>query len=112
MGVHIEAQDEEEMKQLRSRELQLESIEKLNEVIPVVNSLDSVNFEQIEMQTHAIKEIVDQNLEEQPNLEVITNSIDGLANEIKGLKKSLTQTKTALTKIQKSLNELNKKIEG
>lgn len=111
MPVHIEAQSEEEVRQVRSRELQLESVEKLNNMIPIVNTLDNVDLEKVERQTDQIKEIVNQNLEEQPNIEEITKQINALTKEVKNLKKSATQLKKTLSELKKILKEINEKIE-
>lgn len=111
MPVHIEAQSEEEVRQVRSRELQLESVEKLNNMIPIVNTLDNVDLEKVEKQTDQIKEIVNQNLEEQPNIEEITKQINALTKEVKNLKKSATQLKKTLSELKKILKEINEKIE-
>lgn len=111
MPVHIEAQSEEEVRQVRSRELQLESVEKLNNMIPIVNTLDNVDLEKVEKQTDEIKEIVNQNLEEQPNIEEITKQINALTKEVKNLKKSATQLKKTLSELKKILKEINEKIE-
>lgn len=112
MPVHIEAQSAEDVKQLRSRELQMESVEKLNNIIPVVNTLDNVDLERVESQTTEIKEIVSQNLEEQPDLAEIKKQLDSLTKEMKNLKKSITQLKKTLTELKNISTEINKKIEG
>ena len=112
MGVEIEGQSESEVKQIRSRELQLESVDKLNNMIPIVNTLDNIDLEKVESQTAEIKNIVSQNLEDQPNIEDIIEKINALNKEVKGLKKSTTQLKKTLTDLKKILNEINNKIEG
>ena len=112
MGVEIEGQSESEVKQIRSRELQLESVDKLNNMIPIVNTLDNIDLEKVESQTTEIKHIVSQNLEDQPNIEDIIEKINALNKEVKGLKKSTTQLKKTLTDLKKILNEINNKIEG
>lgn len=112
MPVHIEAQSAEDVKQLRSRELQMESVEKLNNIIPVVNTLDNVDLEKVESQTTEIKEIVSQNLEEQPDLTEIKKQLDSLTKEMKNFKKSITQLKKTLTELKNISTEINKKIEG
>lgn len=112
MGVEIEGQSESEVKQIRSRELQLESVDKLNNMIPIVNTLDNIDLEKVESQTTEIKNIVSQNLEDQPNIEDIMEKISVLSKEVKGLKKSTTQLKKTLTDLKKILNEINNKIEG
>lgn len=112
MGIEIEGQSESEVKQIRSRELQLESVDKLNNMIPIVSTLDNIDLEKVESQTTEIKNIVSQNLEDQPNIEDIMEKISVLSKEVKGLKKSTTQLKKTLTDLKKILNEINNKIEG
>ena len=58
MAVHFEAQEEEEVVQIRSRELQLESIEKMEKMVPVVENIDSINFDKIESNTNEIKNVI------------------------------------------------------
>jgi len=112
MGVHIEAQDDNEVKQIRSRELQLESVDKLNSMIPIVSTLDNIDLEKVEAQTNEIKNIVNQNLEEQPNIEEIVEQINALSKEIQSLKRSTSQLKKTLSELTSILNEINDKIEG
>lgn len=104
MGEHIEVQEHKEVMEIKSRELQQESVEKLNNIIPVIETIDNVNLNQIESNTNEIKNIVAQNLEEQPN-------IDEIADGINKLNKSMSSMKSQITKLSKTINELNKALE-
>lgn len=104
MGEHIEVQEHKEVMEIKSRELQQESVEKLNNIIPVIKTIDNVNLNQIESNTNEIKNIVAQNLEEQPNIDEI---VDG----INKLNKSMSSMKSQITKLSKTMNELNKALE-
>lgn len=104
MGKHIEVQEHREVMEIKSRELQRENTEKLNDIIPVVQAIDNVDLNQIESNTSEIKDIVAQNLEEQPNLEEVTEGIEKLS-------KSISSMKSQITKLSKTINELNKALE-
>lgn len=101
MGAHIEVQDEQEVIQLRSRELQLENTEKLENIIPIVETINNVDLSQIETSTSEIKEMVSTNLEDQPNIEI-------LLEEIKKTNKNISVMKGQITKLSKEIKELSK----
>lgn len=71
MGIHLEVQDEQEVIQLRSRELQLENTEKLENIMPIVETINEVDLNKIETSTSEIKNIVSSNLEDQPEFWII-----------------------------------------
>lgn len=99
MGIELETQTHEEVMQIRSRELQMDNTEKLNNIMPIVESIDEVNLPQIESDASDIKEIVVQNLEEQANLDDINDSIDKI-------NKSISTVKGQVTKLSKKIDEL------
>ena len=68
MGVHIEAMTDEEVKQVKVRELQQENMAKLDQMIPVVENLENVNLENVQSDTNEIKQVVLNNLEHQPDI--------------------------------------------
>lgn len=105
MGVHLEVQREDEVMHLRSRELQMENTKKLNDIIPIVETINDINLNQIENDTSEIKDIVSKNLEEQPNLDELLESMDKLS-------KGLSSIKGQLTKLSKKMDDFNKQIEG
>lgn len=115
MAVQFEAQSEDDVKQIRSRELQLESVEKLNDLIPVINNVD---LEKIETQTTEIKNIVNQNLEEQPDIQEVIDKVSAmaegftdLADSIDSLKKSTTQLKKSVTEVKNNVKKIDEKLE-
>lgn len=115
MAVQFEAQSEDDVKQIRSRELQLESVEKLNDIIPVINNVD---LEKIETQTTEIKNIVNQNLEEQPDIQEVIDKVSdmaegfaSLADSIDSLKKSTTQLKKSVTEVKNNVKKIDEKLE-
>lgn len=105
MGVHLEVQREDEVMHLRSRELQMENTKKLNDIIPIVETINDIDLNQIENDTSEIKNIVSKNLEEQPNLDELLESMDKVA-------KGLSSIKGQLTKLSKKMDDFNKQIEG
>lgn len=112
MGIHIEGQTKEDVKNIRSRELQLENTEKLDNIIPVIDVLEEIDLKQIEEHTSEIKDIVQENLESQPNIEDIMAQFDDVSQEINNMKKSMTQLKKTATETKKLMAEMNKKLEG
>ena len=105
MGVHLEVQREDEVMHLRSRELQMENTKKLNDIIPIVETINDIDLNQIENDTSEIKNIVSKNLEEQPNLDELLENMDKIA-------KGLSSIKGQLTKLSKKMDDFNKQIEG
>lgn len=98
MGEYIEVQEEQEVMQIRSRELQLESVEKLNDIVPVIENIDNVDLNKIELDTSEIKSMIVTNLDEQANLDDILESIDKL-------NKNISSLKGQITKLSKKLEE-------
>lgn len=104
MGTEIEAQTNEEVIQVRSRELQLENTEKLEEIIPVVQSIDEVNLQNMESNITQTKHMIINNIDNQTNL-------DDLASELKKISKNITEIKKSNTRLSKEIKELNQKID-
>lgn len=105
MGVQIEVQDHTEVMQIKSRELQLENTEKLNNLTPIVESIGDVNLSQIESDASDIKNIVIQNLDEQTDLDEIHESIEKINKNISILKGQITKTSKKIDQIIEILNE-------
>lgn len=105
MGVQIEVQDHTEVMQIKSRELQLENTEKLNNLTPIVESIGDVNLSQIESDASDIKNIVVQNLDEQTDLDEIHESIEKINKNISILKGQITKTSKKIDQIIEILNE-------
>lgn len=100
MGVEFEAQTLEEKRQVRTRELQQESIEQLNQVTNMVND---ISFDNIESDTQMIKEVVVNNLENQVNNDDIYDKLDKIA-------RSLSDVKRNQTNLTKKINDIQDKI--
>lgn len=105
MGVQIEVQDHTEVMQIKSRELQLENTEKLNNLTPIVEGIGDVNLSQIESDASDIKNIVVQNLDEQTDLDEIHESIEKINKNISILKGQVTKTSKKIDQIIEILNE-------
>lgn len=104
MGVHIEVQNQEETMQIKSRELQMENTEKLNNILPVVENISDVNLVKIETDTSEIKNMVSQNLDEQIDLNDISDAIERINKNISGMKGQIT-------KLSKKVDETLKSFE-
>lgn len=100
MGIELEVQDDREYKEVKARELQLESVSKLQEVSDMV---DNINIDVIESNTETIKEVVVNNLENQTNLDDIVDAIQQVSRGISDIKRSQTN-------LNKKINELQDKI--
>lgn len=105
MGVQIEVQDHTEVMQIKSRELQLENTEKLNNLTPIVEGIGDVNLSQIESDASDIKNIVTQNLDEQTDLDEIHESIERINKNISTLKGQVTKTSKKIDQIIEILDK-------
>ncbi len=105
MGVQIEVQDHTEVMQIKSRELQLENTEKLNNLTPIVESIGDVNLSQIESDASDIKNIVTQNLDEQTDLDEIHESIERINKNISTLKGQVTKVSKKIDQIIEILDK-------
>ena len=103
MGIHLEVQDEQEVIQLRSRELQLKNTEKLENIMPIVETINEVDLNKIETSTSEIKNIVSSNLEDQPDLQDILK-------EIQKINKNIGTVKSQITKLSKEVKEIAKQV--
>lgn len=103
MGIHLEVQNEQEVIQLRSRELQLENTEKLENIMPIVETINEVDLNKIETSTSEIKNIVSSNLEDQPDLQDILE-------EIQKINKNIGTVKSQITKLSKEVKEIAKQV--
>lgn len=110
MGVHIEAQDHNEVMQIRSRELQMENTQKLNEIIPVVQSIDEVNLPQMENHTKEIKDMIVNNIDNQIDLDDINDNINRLSKQITEVKKSQTRLNNSFKALSDKIDEAIKQF--
>lgn len=100
MAEYIEVQENQEVMQIRSRELQLDSVEKLNNITPIIENIDNVNLNQIETDTSEIKSMIETNLDEQANLDDILDSVNKLNKNISSLKGQITKLSKKLENIE------------
>ena len=100
MPTEMEGQSSETHQRIKNRELQKESIEKLNEVRDFI---DTVNFDGIESDTQDIKQMIYGNLESQTN-------IDDLAQDLKKALQGISDIKRNQTNINKKINDIQDKI--
>ncbi len=100
MGEYIEVQEHEEVMQIRSRELQLDSVEKLDNIAPIIENMDGVDLGQIESDTSEIKNMIVTNLDDQANLDDILDSVDKLNKNISSLKGQITKLSKKLENIE------------
>ena len=112
MGVEIEAQNKNEVMQLKARELQQESVEKLNDIIPVVNDIENVDFQKIANDTSNIQDIVSQNLEDQVDLDKMYDAVITISKGITEIKKSNTRLSNAVKETQAKLDETQSLLEN
>lgn len=103
MAIHLETQNEQEVIQVRSREMQLESVQKLNDLIPVVNDMNEINLQQIESDTSQIKEIVNKNLEDQPDISELYDLISDLNKNLSNIKGQITKLSNKVTNLSNDI---------
>lgn len=103
MAIHLETQNEQEVIQVRSREMQLESVQKLNDLIPVVNDMNEINLQQIELDTSQIKEIVNKNLEDQPDISELYDLISDLNKNLSNIKGQITKLSNKVTNLSNDI---------
>ena len=102
MGVEFDAQTREEHEVIKTRELQKESIEQLNEVSDLVNN---TNIDSIEMDTKTIKQVVLNNLENQANNDDLSDKLDKITQGITDIKRSQTNLNKKVKEIQEKIGE-------
>lgn len=100
MGVEMEGQNSNQVQHIRTRETQKENMEKLEQVTDMV---DGLNIDGIETDTKTIKNVVMENLENQANLDDISNTLNKVVQGITDIKRSQTN-------INKKINELQDKV--
>lgn len=108
MAEFLETQDEQEVLQVKSRELQLENTEKLNDILPVVENFNQVNLSQIEADTSDIKDIVTKNLDDQPDFTEVLDAVDKVSKSMSSLKGQITKLTKTITEMNEKLNEVDK----
>lgn len=104
MGIEIEAQDHTEVMQVRSRELQLENTEKLEQIIPVVQTIDEVDLQAMESNTNDIKDMIVTNIDNQTDLDKINEQLNRLT-------KGMTELKKANTRLTNSVKDLSETMQ-
>lgn len=112
MGVHIEAQDNNEVMHVRSRELQLENTQKLKQMEPIVQTLENVDLQFIENTTNDIKDMIVTNIDDQVDLNEIANTLEKVAKSQTELKKSITRLNNTMKDVIDQLNKFDGDIDG
>lgn len=103
----LEVQDKQEVMQVRSRELQLESVQKMNEeIIPVVENINNIDFEKIESDSAEIRDIVSQNLQEQPDLSELLEALNNVSKSISNMKGQITKVSNKITELSNTIDNL------
>lgn len=102
MGIEIEGQTRDEVKHIRTREKQQENIDKLQEVSDMV---DNFNIDGIEADTKTIKNVVMNNLENQTNLDDLSETLNKVAQGITDIKRNQTNLNKKINEIQKQVGE-------
>lgn len=102
MGVEFEPQTLEEKKQIRTREIQRESVDKLDQVTDLI---DNIGFDNIESDTQLIKEVVVNNLENQANNDDIYEKLEKISQGISDVKRSQTNLNKKINEIQEQIGE-------
>ena len=100
MPVEMEGQSAEVHQRIKNREIQQESIDKLNELNDLI---DNTNFDGIESDTKEIKNMIYGNLESQTDL-------DDLAGDIKKALQGISDIKRNQTNLNKKINDIQDKI--
>lgn len=102
MAIEMEGQYADDLKHIRTREIQQENMAKLKEVSDMV---DNINIDGIETDTKIIREVVFNNLENQTDLDDISEKIDKLAQGISDIKRSQTNLNKKINEIQDKVGE-------
>lgn len=103
MGVHIETQDNDVLKQVRAREMQLENTEKLD---IITEAVDNINLDNIESTTNEIKDIVVNNLEEQIYLDDLLILMEKISQGISDIKRNQTNINKKIKNLQEAVDNL------
>lgn len=102
MAIEMEGQSLEEVRNVRTRERQQDSIEKLNQVTDMV---DNINIDGIESDTQTIKNVVLNNLENQTNIDDIYETVTKIAQGISDIKRNQTNMNKKINEIQDKVGE-------
>ena len=102
MAIEMEGQSANEAAHVRTREIQKENMEKLNDVTDMVNN---INIDGIEMDTKTIKDIVVDNLENQANLDDMSNTLEKISQGITDIKRNQTNLNKKIKDIQEKIGE-------
>lgn len=102
MGLEIEAQHELEVRQVRARELQLENVDKLDEIS---NTLDDVDLASVETNTNEIKDLIITNIDSQVDLDDIYQALNKVSQGISDIKRNQTNLNKKINDIQNQINE-------
>jgi len=102
MGVEFEAQSRRELQEIRTRELQQESVDQLNRVTDMVND---ISFDGIESDTQEIKEMIINNLENQVDNDDLDKKIDKITQGITDIKRNQTNLTKRIKEIENKLGE-------
>ncbi len=102
MAIEMEGQTAEEHQQIKTREIQKESVEKLEEVTDMV---DNLNIDIIESDTQVIKNVVMNNLENQTNIDDIAETLDKVAKGISDIKRNQTNLNKKIKDIQEKIGD-------
>lgn len=102
MGIEMEGQNSNDVKHIRTREIQQENINKLQELGDMV---ENINIDGVESDTKTIKNIVMNNLENQTNLDDMSETLDKISQGIADIKRSQTNLNKKINEIQKQVGE-------
>lgn len=102
MGIEMEGQSSNDVKHIRTREVQQENINKLQELGDMV---ENINIDGVESDTKTIKNIVMNNLENQTNLDDMSEALDKISQGIADIKRSQTNLNKKINEIQKQVGE-------
>lgn len=102
MGVEFEAQTSKEHQDIKTREIQRENMEKLDNVADLVNN---ISFDNIESDTKTIKNIVVDNLENQTNIDDVSETLNKVVQGIADIKRGQTNINKKIKEIQDQIGE-------
>lgn len=102
MGVEFEAQTPKEHQNIKTREIQQENMEKLDNVTDLVNN---ISFDNIESDTKTIKKIVVDNLENQTNIDDVSKTLDKVIQGVADIKRGQTNINKKIKEIQDQIGE-------
>ena len=77
----------------------------MEKMVPVVENIDSINFDKIESNTNEIKNMVTNNLEQQPDISELYNMIEDLSKNLSTIKGQITKVSNKITELSNSIDE-------